>query len=76
MFGLVARSNPECKIGFLEDCRRLNVALSRGRELLFIVGDNLMLQKAKVRQHNPFQDILLYITAHGTECLLHTEANN
>ncbi|HNT52264.1 MAG TPA: AAA domain-containing protein, partial [Candidatus Syntrophosphaera sp.] len=35
----VVRSNPQRKIGFLQDERRLNVALSRAHELLVIIGD-------------------------------------
>jgi superfamily I DNA and/or RNA helicase len=35
----VVRSNAQHKIGFLQDERRLNVALSRARELLIIIGD-------------------------------------
>lgn len=34
------RSNPQFKIGFLADVRRLNVALSRAQDQLVIVGDS------------------------------------
>ena len=40
----VARSNENKKIGFLRDEARLNVALSRGRLGLVIVGDHLFCQ--------------------------------
>lgn len=33
------RSNPNGQIGFLNNMQRLNVALSRARHLLVIVGD-------------------------------------
>jgi hypothetical protein len=36
----VVRSNPRGKVGFLREPARLNVALSRGRDLLIIVGDH------------------------------------
>jgi serine/threonine protein kinase len=36
----VVRSNSRGKVGFLREAARLNVALSRGRDLLVIVGDH------------------------------------
>ncbi len=43
----VVRSNPQRQIGFLRDERRLNVALSRARELLIIIGDRETVETAK-----------------------------
>ncbi len=37
------RSNPEGQVGFLSDLRRMNVALSRARRHLFLVGDSATL---------------------------------
>ncbi|MGO9065998.1 MAG: AAA domain-containing protein [Myxococcaceae bacterium] len=37
------RSNPEGRLGFLQDLRRMNVALSRARRHLFLVGDSATL---------------------------------
>ncbi len=37
------RSNPEGRLGFLKDLRRMNVALSRARRHLFLVGDSATL---------------------------------
>jgi superfamily I DNA and/or RNA helicase len=34
------RSNPSGKIGFLKDEKRMNVAMSRARELLIIIGNS------------------------------------
>lgn len=34
------RSNPECELGFLEDSRRTNVALTRARRHLCVIGDS------------------------------------
>ncbi|MBF2754502.1 MAG: AAA family ATPase [Gammaproteobacteria bacterium AqS3] len=39
IFDMVRSSPYKCSIGFLDDRRRLNVALSRAKELLIIVGD-------------------------------------
>ena len=36
----LVRSNPEGMIGFLSDYRRMNVALTRAKERLFIIGDS------------------------------------
>lgn len=36
----MTRSNPDGKIGFLKDVRRLNVAMTRAKSLLIMVGDS------------------------------------
>ena len=70
VFYSVVRSNPKRQIGFLSDCRRLNVALSRARELLFIVGDHRMVAQAYTRGPNPFKEVISHIVGHPAECTL------
>lgn len=36
----MVRSNPEKEIGFLKDWRRMNVAVTRARRMLILVGDS------------------------------------
>ena len=60
IFNLV-RSNELKQLGFLSDSRRLNVALSRGKTLLLIVGDAKFASKAYCFRGNPFVQILEFI---------------
>ncbi len=39
----LVRSNPEGEIGFLADTRRTNVALTRARRKLLVIGDSATL---------------------------------
>lgn len=65
----VVRSNPKAKIGFLRDERRLNVALSRARELLIIIGDE-DIEFADVRGGNPFHVVINHIRKNSAQCAL------
>lgn len=66
----LVRCNDENKIGFLRDERRLNVALSRGKTCLLIVGNADFASKAKTYQSNPFANIIRFIDKHPTECVM------
>lgn len=54
----IVRSNLKGKIGFLSDQRRLNVSLSRARELLIIIGDSECVVSEK---ENAFSKVYNYI---------------
>jgi len=43
VFLSLVRSNPEGKIGFLSDYRRMNVALTRAKKKLIVIGDSTTL---------------------------------
>jgi superfamily I DNA and/or RNA helicase len=62
----VTRCNDRGSIGFLRDARRLNVALSRGRSGLVIVGDHVFCRGA--REPNPLRTVLEYIDGHSADC--------
>ena len=63
------RSNRNSTIGFLKDYRRINVALSRARDLLVIVGDDFMMENTTIGPDlNPFASVLNYIRSHEDEC--------
>lgn len=51
------RSNENSRVGFLDSDKRINVALSRARRGLVIVGDSLFLSNAQ----SPFKEVLSFI---------------
>jgi ATP-dependent RNA/DNA helicase IGHMBP2 len=56
----LVRSNATGEIGFLSDTRRMNVALTRAKRKLVIIGDSATLS------HHPFyNDLLAYVEANG-----------
>ena len=59
VFTLV-RSNPEGEIGFLGDVRRTNVALTRARRKLVVIGDS-----ATLANHPFYQRMLTYFESIG-----------
>ncbi len=64
----VTRSNPQGKIGFLRNEARLNVALSRGKDWLFIVGDHGFCRNA--HDPNPLRLVVEYAELHPESCEL------
>lgn len=72
VFYSVVRSNDKGSLGFLKDVRRLNVAFSRAKELLVVVGDhNCVQRQTEINgQSNPFVGIIGYIYNHDEDCLM------
>jgi hypothetical protein len=64
----VTRSNPAGNLGFLREEERLNVALSRGRYGLAIIGDHGFCASASGR--NPFRSVLDHIERYCNQCTL------
>ena len=62
----VTRSNEDLRAGFLGEIRRINVGLSRARELLIIVGDDEFVRRAPGAE--PLCRVLRYIDQHSEDC--------
>jgi superfamily I DNA and/or RNA helicase len=61
----LVRSNEKGEVGFLSDTRRMNVALTRARRCLVVVGDS-----ATLGRHSFYREFLGYVEKHG----VHTSA--
>lgn len=57
----MVRSNAQGLIGFLSDYRRMNVAITRSRKALFIIGDS-----ATLCRHRFYEILYQYIEQQGT----------
>lgn len=56
----LVRSNKKNQIGFLRDIRRLNVAITRAKRKLIVVGDQVTLEK-----HDVYGDFIEYVSQEG-----------
>jgi len=56
----LVRANEKEQIGFLKDVRRLNVAITRAKRKLVVIGDSLTLHK-----HSVYYNLIEYIKKHG-----------
>lgn len=57
----MVRSNGDSIIGFLSDVRRMNVAMTRARKKLVVIGDS-----ATISQHNFYADFIQYSQQHDS----------
>jgi hypothetical protein len=57
----LVRSNPDGVIGFLSDTRRMNVAMTRARKRLVMIGDG-----STISRHPFYQALLEYVERRGT----------
>ena len=57
----LVRSNDDGDIGFLKDYRRMNVAITRAKEQLFVIGDS-----ATIGADAFYNAFLTYVEQHGT----------
>ena len=56
----MVRSNAESSIGFLSDIRRMNVAMTRARKKLVVIGDS-----ATLSQFPFYADFITYAQEHN-----------
>ena len=59
----LVRSNPEGDVGFLADIRRMNVALTRARRKLLVIGDS-----ATLANHPFYEGLFAYFESIGAHC--------
>jgi predicted DNA helicase len=57
----LVRSNAKGEIGFLKDYRRMNVAMTRARKSLVVIGDSATLAKDRF-----YEQFLNYVEEHGS----------
>jgi superfamily I DNA and/or RNA helicase len=57
----LVRSNAEGEVGFLSDTRRMNVAMTRARRLLIVIGDS-----ATISRHPFYAKFMEYVEKNGS----------
>jgi ATP-dependent RNA/DNA helicase IGHMBP2 len=57
----LVRSNDQGQVGFLSDTRRMNVALTRARRLLIVIGDS-----TTIAHHSFYKEFLEYAQEHAS----------
>ena len=68
----VTRSNDRGDLGFLRQAQRVNVALSRARDALVLIGDASFVRSA-TSTSNPLAEVLRYIESHPETCTVREE---
>ncbi|WP_416808989.1 AAA domain-containing protein [Bacillus thuringiensis] len=69
LYSLV-RSNDNYDLGFLRDQRRVNVALSRGKNCLYIVGNKECVLNSNVKQKEGFAKVIQFINRTPINCII------
>lgn len=69
IYSTVRSSDKDFNIGFQKESERINVAFSRAKELLIIVG-NIDMYGRWGEEENKFPDIVSYIRNNNEECLI------
>jgi superfamily I DNA and/or RNA helicase len=66
------RSNKQANLGFLRDRRRLNVALSRARQALRLVGDLWTLENGResAGEENPYRRLIKHLRENSEDCAI------
>ncbi|MFB1100416.1 AAA domain-containing protein [Terribacillus sp. JSM ZJ617] len=70
VFYSLVRSNERFDLGFLRDQRRINVALSRGKNGLYIIGDKECVLNSSVKQKEGFAKVLQFISRTPQKCII------
>lgn len=70
VFYSLVRSNDNYDLGFLRDQRRVNVALSRGKNCLYIVGNKECVLNSQVKQKEGFSKVIQFINRTPNNCII------